>query len=191
MVDITADFPLLADFYSFGVPFLLVFALVYALLAKTEYLSDSRSVNSVIAFAMAFMVALSGLGRFLLALTPFFAAFLVIIFGIFILLAFIGYKPADMLQSKGFIYTLIISGIIFVAVTSYFFYTPPVANETVNATTNITGPKPGCDYSAPITKQTMWCMITHPKIMGLSIVVIIMSAVSWFFTRKRWKETFE
>lgn len=192
------DLPLLSDFLNFGVPFLLVFALVYAVLSKTEQVSESKSVNSVIAFVIAFITAMAA-GKFLMALAPFFATFLMIIFGGILLLSFLGYKPEMLMQSKAFVYGLIIAGILFVVTTAWLVYTPEIT-ATVNQTdgiihgnyyngTNGTITQPqGCETLVGLTQgQMFWCILMNPKILGMLILVVTMAIVTYFFVREREK----
>ena len=58
------------DILDLFLPFLLVFAVLYALFQKSKMLSESQNVNSVISFAIAMIVVLSGAGKFISKITP-------------------------------------------------------------------------------------------------------------------------
>jgi hypothetical protein len=205
------ELPVLSDFLNFVVPFLLVFALVYAVLSKTQSLSESSSVNSVIAFAIAFITAMAA-GKFLLALAPFFVTFLIMLVGVFILLSFVGYKPEMLMESKAFVYGVLIAGILFVVTTAWLVYQQPIQaqlgnftgnasviqgnasgiihgtyyNASTNATTTNVTTTGACSFYNPANPGAgMWCMLTNPKILGMMIVVAVMAVVTWFFARER------
>jgi hypothetical protein len=62
-------------------PFLLMFGLVYAILAKTRIAGDKADLNAVIALVVAFIVTLSsGFRIFVMAFIPHIAVFLVVMF---------------------------------------------------------------------------------------------------------------
>jgi hypothetical protein len=208
------ELPVLSEFLNFVVPFLLVFALVYAVLSKTQALSESSSVNSVIAFVIAFITAMAA-GKFLLALAPFFVTFLIMLVGVVMLLAFVGYKPEVLMESKAFVYGVMIAGILFVVTTAWLVYQQPIqaqlgnftqgnasvtqgnasgiihgtyydaTNASINATTNITKTEACSFYNPTNPGAGMWCMLTNPKVLGMIIVVAIMAIVTWFFARER------
>ena len=136
------ELPVLSDFLNFVVPFLLVFALVYAVLSKTQALSESNSVNSVISFAIAFITAMAA-GKFLIALAPFFVTFLIVLVGVFMLLAFVGYRPEALLESKAFVYGVLIAGILFVVTTAWLLYQQPIQAQLGNVTLGTAGTAQG------------------------------------------------
>lgn len=45
-------------FYGFVLPWILVFAITYAILLKTKVLGDNAAISGVVAFVIAFMVPL-------------------------------------------------------------------------------------------------------------------------------------
>ena len=90
------------DIFEFFLPLILVFALVTGVLQKTKVLSDKLNINSMVGFAVGFIVALSGAGKFLMALTPYLASFFVVIFLVMLIFLFFGADPKWLFNSKGY-----------------------------------------------------------------------------------------
>jgi hypothetical protein len=78
-------------------------------------------------------------GTFLIALAPFFVTFLIILVGMFILLSFVGYKPEMLMESKAFVYSILIAGILFVVTTAWLVYQQPIQAQLGNITQGTAG----------------------------------------------------
>jgi hypothetical protein len=183
-----------ADVFDFFLPFLLVFAILYALLMKTKFLSENANVNAVISFAIAMIVALSGAGKFIMTLTPYMAGIFVIVFLIFLVFLFFGAKPEAIFSSNVIPAIIILIGIIFVFYVVSQLYGPSMStitpsnevavNETgSNVTVSAAGQMPGpetCDFAHMAGNQAMACIIGHPKVLGV-IVLLGLLAIATFF----------
>jgi hypothetical protein len=203
------EIPIFADILNFFIPFLLVFSLVYALLSKTEYVSESRSVNSAIAFAMAMFTALAA-GKFLMSLVPYFAVYILAIFGLLILLSFAGVDMQYLMSEdqpfrKYILSGTVLLGIIFVLTTSWLLYQPEITDSVVNSTgiikgtfknaslnqTNITETigvaREGCFYFGAMSMPMFMCMITEPKVMGMLVLLILMAVIVYAFSKNKYK----
>jgi hypothetical protein len=105
-------------FYGFVLPFLLVFAIVYALLIQSNVFGKQKGPIGVISLVIGFFVtAFTGIGTYLIALfgisTMFWAALLVVI----LFFAFFGYtSSADYLKNFWFIVLLAVLALIIVLV---------------------------------------------------------------------------
>ena len=182
-----------ADVFDFFLPFLLVFAILYALLMKTKFLSENANVNAVISFAIAMIVALSGAGKFIMTLTPYMAGIFVIVFLIFLVFLFFGAKPEAIFSSNVIPAIIILIGIIFVFYVVSQLYGPSMStiptaegvtvNESGGNVTVTEQQMPGpdtCDFSRMSGNQAMACILGHPKVLGV-IVLLGLLAIATFF----------
>lgn len=203
MVESIFAIPIMAELLSFLIPFLLIFVLLYATFTKTQQISERNNINATIAFVIAFIAAAAS-GKFLIAITPFFATFLVLMFSMFILLSFLGYKPEMLIQSKGFMVMMFFAGVLFVLSTSWFLYNQEIT-QTIESSTGFVGSfdnvpavgenateskTSGCDYGAPMNARTFWCTLMHPDILGAVVLLVLMTLITWFFTRNSDKPWF-
>ncbi|MDD5182268.1 MAG: hypothetical protein PHC66_03800 [Candidatus Nanoarchaeia archaeon] len=194
MATLLESIGIFSDIFAFFLPFLLVFALVYGLLAKTKILSESPSVNAVVAAVMGFMVALSGAGKFLMALTPYMASLFVILFLLFLVFLFFGAKSEWLFESKGPTITIILIAVIFVLYVIGQLYGSTLSNmasgeQTVNITEGASGevivnevvlPGPEtCDFEHLTGQRAMACIMGNPKVLG-TVVLLGILALSTF-----------
>jgi asparagine N-glycosylation enzyme membrane subunit Stt3 len=191
------------DVFDFFLPFLLVFATLYAILMKTKVLSESANVNGVIAFAIALIVALSGAGKFIVTLTPYLAVLFVIVFLLFLSFLLFGVKPEWLFNTKGPATVIILVGVIFVlyvvgtlyggsmstiggtetttaaGVTAEETTAGGTTTTTVTAAENLPGPET-CDFAHMTSGRAMTCLIGHPKVLG-TIILLGLLAIATFF----------
>ena len=177
-----------SDIFDFFLPFLLVFAVLYAILLKSKFLTESPSINAVISFAIALIVALSGAGKFLMALAPFMATLFMILFFMILMFLFFGVKLESVFQSKGVVVIVIFICLIFVFYVLGSMWGGKLyaagqstqtldENETITATPTVTNT---CDFRAIGQGQAVACIISHPKVLG-AIVLLGLLAVATFF----------
>lgn len=168
-----------SDVFNFFLPFLLVFSVAYAILAKTKVLTEDANINAVISFVIALIVSLSGAADFIMQLTPFMATFFIIIFFVILIFLFFGVKLEDVMKSKTIIILLVAISAIFV-----FYvlanYTASMATVTpqgiapenaTNVTVKIVGTQTCSDLSALSGPQAAACIIGNPRF--LSVIVLL------------------
>ncbi|MDD5418034.1 MAG: hypothetical protein PHW96_04090 [Candidatus Nanoarchaeia archaeon] len=81
-------------------PFLVVFAIVYGMLVKTKFLGERQSVNVVVAFVIAMMIALNESARsFLNSLLPSYTVFFIIIIMMVFIFIFFGFSGKNIIRS--------------------------------------------------------------------------------------------
>ena len=183
-----------SDIFDFMLPFLLVFALFFGILQKTKFLSEDLNVNALVAAVIGFMIALSGAGKFLMALTPYLASLFVILFLLFLIFMFFGAKPTDFFQSKGLTITVVIIAVIFVLYVVGQLYGSTLSNvssgeQSVNITEGANGevivnenilPSPEtCDFEHLTGQRAMACIMGNPKVLG-TVVLLGILALSTF-----------
>lgn len=186
------------DIFDFFLPFLLVFAIVYALLMKTKYLSESANINAVIAFAIGLIVALSGAGRFIVELTPFLAVLFVIVFLMFLTFLFFGAKPEWIFKTKGPAMIIVLLSILFVFYVLGSLYGGSFSElgnkgssgvvveegangDTVTVSEDRTLPSvETCDFAQLTTGEAMACLMGNPKVLG-TIILLSLLAIATFF----------
>lgn len=106
-------------FYGFVLPFLLVFAIVYALLERSKVLGEKPGPIGIVSLVIGFFVtAFSGIGTYLVTLfgvsTMFWAALLVVV----LFFAFFGYQSVapDFMKNPWFIGLLAVLAVIVVSI---------------------------------------------------------------------------
>jgi len=99
-------------FFSYLLPFMLLFALVFGILTRTQVFKDNKAVNGIIALAVAFMaLQFDFVPTFFAQIFPRVGVALAIILGIFILVGL--FAPA---QSKIVDYILLGVGVLMIGV---------------------------------------------------------------------------
>jgi len=183
-----------SDIFDFMLPFLLVFAIIFGILQKTKFLSEQANVNALVAAVVGFMIALSGAGKFLMALTPYLASLFVILFLLFLIFMFFGAKPTDFFQSKGLTITVVIIAVIFVLYVIGQLYGSTLSNvssgeQSVNITEGENGevivnenvlPSPEtCDFEHLTGQRAMACIIGNPKVLGTVVLLGILALATF------------
>ncbi len=104
--------------------FLLVFVLVYAVLAKTEVLGDNKSVHLLISFILAvFFIVEASLVDFINFTSAWFAVFLVCVFLIFVLIGFVGKDALGAITgNKAVAWVLLAALVIFFIISSAYTF---------------------------------------------------------------------
>lgn len=186
-----------SDITDFFLPFLLVFAVMYAIFMKTKMLSESSNINAVVAFSIALIVAFSGAGKFITRLTPFLTILFVILFLMFLSFLFFGADPKWLFNTKGPSMVIVMIGIIFVfyvmgnlygssfsAIDDEELVTEEIVTEEGEVVTVTKEPVlPGyetCDFSRLRASQAMSCILGHPKFLSM-VVLLGLLAIATFF----------
>lgn len=186
-----------SDIFDFFLPFLLVFAVTYAILLKTKFLTEDPNINASISFAIALIVALSGAGKFIMNLAPFMATLFIIIFFMLMIFLFFGVKLEQVMEQRFLIGIIIIVCLIFIFYvigTMYggSFYSAGASGRgetvTLENGTNVTvatktkvilGPET-CDFTGITGPNAVACLLTHPKVLG-TVVLLGLLAIATFF----------
>lgn len=148
---------------SFFMPvlaFLLVFVLVYALLAKTKVLGEEKFVHLLISFILAvFFIIQVELVDFVQFSTAWFTVFLVCIFLILVLISFTHGKLDD-LQKPWVAWVLVVALIVFFIISSAF------------------------TFNWAINWDLLWKNGAQSEWFGMVLLVVIAVVVSWVLSRK-------
>ena len=169
---------------SYFLPFLLVFAVVYAFLAKTKLAGDRSDINAVIALVVAFLSILSeGFRIFILGFIPYAAVlFLLLFLGIFMYAIFgAGEKDIEkVLKNPSFYYPLAIIFIILVFIAAA---QQGLFSKAYNYTnyTNATGVP---DQSGTLVGPGAATVIFgSPVVLGM-IVLLVLMAIAMYYIAK-------
>jgi hypothetical protein len=191
MTTLIQQIGLFKDLFDFFLPFLLVFSVTYAILAKTKFLTSDANINAIISFAIALVVSLSDAGKFIMALTPFMATFFIIIFFLLMLFLFFGADMSAVMKSKAVIILVVSISAIFVFYVLAQFMTPQAATaSTVNASTNVTvggnassvamvASEKSCDFAHLTGSNAMACIVGNPTFLSI-IVLLGLLAITTF-----------
>jgi hypothetical protein len=131
-------------FYNFLLPFIIVSAIVYALLRKTKVLGESPLINGIVSVAVGFFIfavpVLTGTGGFGQPMSNFFSQLIVIVliiaFGLLITGLFVPNLMEKMTEwmKGGWIIWVIIIIVVVIAISSgmFSFIATPVQNALGN-----------------------------------------------------------
>lgn len=179
-----------SDIFDFFLPFLLVFAVLYAILLKSKFLTEDPNLNAAISFAIALIVALSGAGKFLMSFAPFMATLFMILFFMILMFLFFGVKLESVFESKAVV--VIIVGICLI----FVFYvlgnmwggqlfeagqgtTAISENETLSSETTTVATR-NCDFNTISQGQAIACLISNPKVLGAMILLGLLAIATFF-----------
>ncbi|MEM4153101.1 MAG: hypothetical protein QXK80_03235 [Candidatus Pacearchaeota archaeon] len=143
--------------------FLLVFAVVYALLGKTKVLGENKFVHIFVSFAVAiiFLVSANAI-EYVKVATPWFAAFIVSLLFIALVVGLIKGNVEEFFKGKGFAwFVIIVLIVIFVFSAIYVF--ADVINKY---------------FGQPKS------LLLEPQILGVLVLIGITVFVSWLLTKK-------
>ncbi len=143
--------------------FLLVFVVIYALLSKTKILGENKFVHIFTSFCIAilFLVSASAID-YVKVITPWFAAFVISLLFILILVGLMRGKIEDFIK-PGFAWIVIII-LILIFVGSAIYVFADVINKY---------------FAEP--KQ----FLLQPQILGTIVLVIVTLFASWLLTKKQ------
>ena len=143
--------------------FLLVFSVTYALLGKTKLLGEQRFVHLLVSFAIAiiFLVSANAI-QYVSIVTPWFAALVVSLLLIGLVVGLVGEKAMEKVFSPGFAWLIVIFLIIV-----FLFSAAYVFSDTINRY-----------FGAP--KE----FLLQPHILGVIVMIGLTVFASWLLTRK-------
>ncbi|MFH1510329.1 MAG: hypothetical protein ABIF10_01455 [Candidatus Woesearchaeota archaeon] len=170
------DFGLLAKFGAIF-PFLLVFVVVYAVLNSIKVFGDKKGIDAMIAFLAAVMVLFSDTVRMTIErMAPWFVLFFFFLIFLSIAYMIFGAKKEDIFGAmKGnrsiILWILSISLIIGLgSLTSVMsekggIGVPSSASQVVNASSD--------QVAAANQQSAFWATITHPKVLGMVLILLV------------------
>lgn len=143
--------------------FLLVFAVVYALLSKTKVLGENKFVHIFVSFAIAivFLVSANAI-EYVKVVTPWFATFIISLLFIALVVGLIKGNVEEFFKGKGFAWFVIIV-LIAIFVFSAIYVFADVINKYMGQ------PK---------------SLLLQPQIIGVLVLVGLTIFVSWLLTKK-------
>ena len=165
-------------FYTVVFPFLLVFGIVYGILAQTKVFGDSKSVNGIVAAVIGLItISVMRLTIFITAFLQITVAFLLIIFLIMLIFIFMGVKAETlagaMIHPVGYS-TMIILFFIF------FFIAMSVAFPELSKVAAGEEVEEGEEAAFGIATASK--IIGNPTVLGLIVMFIIFTAAAAFIT---------
>lgn len=108
-----------------GIPifgFVLVFVLVYAIIAKTKILGESKAINAIISFILGIIfLSFSSVRQYVTTITPWFTVLIVLLFFFFLMIAFIIKEDITKFTKPLTIVFIILLAIVIIAVAFYNF----------------------------------------------------------------------
>ena len=154
----TVDLSLLQDYLPI-LSFLLVFTVLFAVLAKYKILGESKFVNLFVSFIVAtIFVSLTSVREYVISITPWFAVFIIVSLFLLAITGFAGKVPEGLTKGMGVV--LVIGLLIVFLVSAYFtFSTAPFVDRVRD-----------------------W--FVKPKVYGAFLLVALGALVSWILTRK-------
>lgn len=202
MVADFASLPFFMDMGGFFLTFVLIFAAIYGILWKSNFLSERKDVNAAVAFAIALITALTGVVTYLVVLIPFYIVMFIIIFAIFFLGKFIapGEPGKESQIEKAMKSKYVIAAIVGVFLTitivvAYQQYAQTVNEQLAqmamyNNTTgvNLTGDifrdtvnkyDYQCVQRNALYYDDFLCIVLNPRVLG-TLIVLVVSATATF-----------
>ena len=148
--------------------FLFVFAILYAILDKTNILGDNKALKSLVAFSLSLMFIMTqDLMRLVSIMTPWFMILIIAVFFIMIFFLFVGAKAEEV---SGVFTEKITVWIILILILTIFAYAiTQVYGADVHT---IYGGEEAEDNSGNLN-QAIGQIIFHPKMLGVALILII------------------
>lgn len=167
----------LLNYFSVIYPFLIVFAIVFALLQKTKVIGESMGINALLAVVMGILVVISKTATEMINfMAPWFVV--VVIFLVLMLFVFqtMGAKDADIasaVKDKAVYWTLI--GIALVILVAAFGKVlgqslTEASVQSGEGALNVTGEG---GVATGDFQQNVYATLFHPKVLGLMVLFAI------------------
>ena len=155
----TVDISLIQNYLPI-LSFLLVFTVVFAVLAKYKVLGESKFVNLFVSFIVATMfVSLTSAREYVISITPWFAVFVIALTFLLALVGFSGKIPDGLTRGIG-VFLVVGLLIVFLVSAYYTFSVAPFFNRLGD-----------------------W--ISKPQIYGILLLVVSGALVSWILTKSK------
>jgi len=155
--------------------FLIVFAVSYAIFAKTKLLDEKKGFNIFLSFLIsAVFISAAGAISYVQTILPWIAVLLVSLVFIFAITGFIG-KPAESLNKPLSIIVLIALGLIF------------LVSAFVVFSSGLLGYLPGPNFGLGLSQETftIFDWLYSPRIAGAIFLIIISAIVTWVLVKSK------
>jgi len=165
------------DYFAPAFVFLLVFAVLFALLEKTKVFGDKTGINSLVAFSISLLFLLTpDLVGIVKVITPWFTILFIFILMIVLLFLFVGVKEsavAEAFSERGMVWIILMIAFIifFYALTQVY----GAQIQTIYGGSTVEG-EPGS------VSQQVGKILFHPRILGMVILLIIASQAVRFIS---------
>lgn len=149
--------------------FLFVFAIVFALLEKIKFFGPNKGLNSLIAFAIAFLFVLTpDLLGIVKIMTPWFTIMFVFILMIVLLFMFVGVKEGTVTEAfseRGMVWIIIVISLII-----FIYALTQVYGSQVQT---IYGGENATDTGTSSVTGQVGKILFHPRILGMLLLLMI------------------
>jgi len=175
--------------------FLFIAALMYAILLKTKFLGENKTITIIISFSIAILFSLMGsTNQMLDIILPAFSIFLLFAFMIGTLFVFMGGKPDEIFSMFGEdkkimgYWVLIITLLIFLGGFGKIFF-DPTSEQVIGVNKSIEGPdetliEAGSGEAIDeVGEGAFWDTIFHPKVLGFIALMMIGTFTIMFMTK--------
>jgi len=143
--------------------FLFIFIIVYALLAKTKLLGDSKAINAIIALVVAIIFAVfASTQEYIRQVTPWFAVLMIVLFFVLIIIGLSQQKIADIMKPWA-VWVFIIALILVFLIVAIKVFPDTFGN---------------------VWSDIVYFFINNAKIAGAIVLLIIGGIVVWIVTKK-------
>lgn len=154
--------------------FLFVFTVVYAVLANTKVLGESKFINLLVSFVMAIVfMSFSSMELYVRTIIPWFVVLLVVIL-LVLLIAGISTKDLGKIMTPGFAWVGVAILIIMFLIAAIRVFNPVLHPDLVVTSGN--GPGPG------IVPQIIYLFST--QFGGTILLLVIAGIAAWVLTKK-------
>jgi hypothetical protein len=152
--------------------FLVVFAVIFSLLAKTKVLGESKGVQLFISFVVAtIFVSAAGVTDFVLTITPWFGALVVSLMFLLLIIGFVGKDAAFMHKGIGIGFVVVM--VIVFLVSGFVVFSESIAPYLPGSEGE------GADPN--VVNATQWLLSS--RISGAIMLLVIGAIVSWVLVR--------
>jgi len=165
------------EFFAPVWAFLFVFVVVYALLAKTKIIGESKFINLAIGFILAsIFIAFSSIELFIRTLVPWFVVLIVVLFFVMLI---VGLATKDMKEMYSFLGNKFVWAFIVLLVVVFFISSLYVFNPIFHPSLGLA---PGYEGESVLTQ--LGYFLSGSGIAGSILLIIIAIIVAWVITRK-------
>jgi hypothetical protein len=149
--------------------FFFVFLIIFAILAKSQILGESKWINVLISFIMAsiFMFFSSNV-TYVQTVVPWFVVLLVVVFLVILMTAFVT-KDWDKLLNPGLAWVVVVILVIIFLISAIYVFNPVLHPDYGLASGD--GP-------------SILSQISSSKVFGGILLIIITAIVAWLITKK-------
>ena len=154
--------------------FLMVFVLMFALLAKTKILGEEKFIQLFISFLIAtIFITAASVRQLVLDVVPWFAVFVIALFFILVLAGFIG--KGDLVgKGIGWVFILLIIATFIISGIKLF---------SITFTPYLPGSSYGAGGDADILRITDW--IYSARVLGAVLLLGVAALVSWVLVKAK------